>query len=329
MQTLQRASTIGLIQGFEASSNVLPGDGGPIAGIPRWALLDSMGRAFIEHCASWLNLVGYARVYPSFYEDEATLVELIPDSDPLSKQYCCLQTLGWKRVSIEDTAVYQVDTQRFLQSLADLLEIPDRQRTFHESCIPNVLWKLGPVQLNTGFYIPLYIVRELNVHLVEIMNYLEDRCSPGIVLSTGKMIPDKIGWPPGIVVRHLVEALVDYEETTRLDKAWLTSLVTGQVIQSTTKHLPVHYDPVRQVLSIMGKPDWPIKGRRQSLAIAYMFNQATKGRWELQAKEILEATRQPGQVGGVKHLQSLFSLSEDWERYITRSRRGIYRFKLD
>ncbi len=99
-------------------------------------------------------------------------------------------------------------------------------------------------------------------------------------------------------------------------------------VTSDASYLPVHYDAARRILKIKGKPDWYIGGERRPLAIRYMYEQAKKGRWELPAKEILAATKIPGQRGGATRMQSLFSNSLEWEDYIVSPKRGYYCFNI-
>ncbi|MCG7879288.1 MAG: hypothetical protein N0C90_23585 [Candidatus Thiodiazotropha endolucinida] len=116
-----------------------------------------------------------------------------------------------------------------------------------------------------------------------------------------------------------------------LDKEWLYQNIVqgGTQISENSRHLPVSYDSFRHALTIQGKSSWHITGPKQQKAVQYMVKQAENNRWELAAKEILDATKENGQVGGARTMDSLFSSSLEWQDYIKKIKRGIYALKLD
>ena len=96
--------------------------------------------------------------------------------------------------------------------------------------------------------------------------------------------------------------------------------------------LAVHYDEVARVLTIRTKRDpWHIKGPRQAVAVNYMYQQARKGRWILDASEILAAAYPERKTeenrSGLK-MQDLFKGTK-WRLYISNPEKGKYGFNLD
>lgn len=65
-------------------------------------------------------------------------------------------------------------------------------------------------------------------------------------------------------------------------------------------------------------------------AVAYMYEQAQHGRWELEASEILAAAyperRTEESRKGLK-MQNLFSGNEMWREFIVNPEKGKYAFK--
>jgi transposase-like protein len=153
--------------------------------------------------------------------------------------------------------------------------------------------------------------------------------SPAILLSCTNNLPDLIRWPEGVVVIALADVMVTHLEESRIDKARLYKLMAGgQARDQQTSDCPVEYDAFRKVLSIKGKPDWHITGDKQAKVVEYMYQQALNGRWELQANEILTATKIKTSSSGSVRMQSLFKGSLEWEDYIANPSRGRYSFNL-
>lgn len=330
MNSLRPQATLDLIRLFEASSGVLAGmDGQRLRGIPAWCLPRLAGQHDAELNA-WLNIVGYAGVYESVFDDEPVAVELEEDDDPDFMRYRCPETLRWRRVALDETAVHQVNTHAFLNGAADLLDIPTAQRGgIQKAIIEEVLWKLGDVRLDAGIHVPIYVARSLNRNLDDIVGAMASGNSPAILLSCTNNLPDLIRWPEGVVVIPLADVMVTHLEESRIDKARLYKLMAGgQARDQQTSDCPVEYDAFRKVLSIKGKPDWHITGDKQAKVVEYMYQQALNGRWELQANEILTATKIKTSSSGSVRMQSLFKGSLEWEDYIANPSRGRYSFNL-
>ncbi|BCO30079.1 hypothetical protein TspCOW1_01820 [Thiohalobacter sp. COW1] len=320
-----------LIGLFEASAQPIVGsDGQRLCGIPAWEL----DRRYPDFSKSplddWLTTAGYAGVIEADFDDEPVQVEIEEDDDPAWVRFREPNTLRWQRIPFTDTEVRQIAEQRFLNAVADLLDIPLAQRDGIASpAIPGVLWALGTARLGDGLHRQVWLVRKLDRYLPEVATWLSSRSSSGLLLSTGQWHSDLIRLPEGIVLCPLCDAVVSHLEETRLDTDWLYRRMLGVSENMDDSNFPIEFDPYRKRLVIRGKAPWVLKGPKHVKAVEYMFKQARKGRWELPAKEILAAVRDNGQVGGSVRMSSLFGANIEWEDYITRVRKGIYAFKLD
>ena len=89
----------------------------------------------------------------------------------------------------------------------------------------------------------------------------------------------------------------------------------------------VSYDDQSGVLSITGKPEWQIKGKRQRAAIAYMFQQYQMGRKMLLSSEIIAAVYAgEHEFASAARMGNIFQLTP-WQEYIKCIKRGVYAFE--
>ena len=277
----------------------------------------------------WLTTVGYAGVIEVNFDDEPVHVDIEEANEPDQVKYRDPNTLQWKKIPLQHTVVRQVAEQHFLHSIADLLDIPQAQRNgIRHPDIPDTLWLLGNARLGDGIHCPMWLVRNLERRLPEIVAALGAYGSTGLLLSTNKGHSNHIQWPSGLRLCSLEDAVVKHRDDTCLDKDWLYRQILGTADTSQKTDFPIEFDRYCKKLVIRGKAPWVIKGEKQTNAVEYMYQQARKDRWELSPKEILAAANGKGKTSGAKRMPSLFSGNAEWGEYISNPRRGIYRFNL-
>lgn len=316
-----------LIEAFEASVDTrISLDGQVLMGFPRWRVPRLLGNDHDAIRERYIDVVGYAGSYMTYFGDERVDVDLEEDDSSDTVMYLCPETMGWQRLPIEDVQVWQIKERQFLHEVADLLNIPQAQRRgIEQPLIDHALWKLGSAKLSEGFHIPVLVARSLGLHLDQILSVLATQ-PPSLVLCTSRQLLEY--WPPGVRVCRLADAIIPHLEKPTLDVKWLYQQAIGDLNGSNVPdNFPVQYDDATQVLSIRGKPDWRLKGAKQPKAIQHMIQQALIGRWKLSSKEILDATKSNGQVGGSRTMSSLFK-NTPWEDYIVNVTRGMYSFNL-
>jgi len=114
-----------------------------------------------------------------------------------------------------------------------------------------------------------------------------------------------------------------------MDVHYLERVLTSDEDGIKPSALPVDF--ANGVLRIRTKTEtWVIKGDKQLKAVAYMYEQAQHGRWELDASEILAAAhpelRHEESLKG-KKMQDLFK-GGAWRDFIASPSSGKYAFKL-
>ncbi|MEW7978536.1 MAG: hypothetical protein AB2813_01650 [Candidatus Sedimenticola endophacoides] len=330
MKALPPQTSLDLIHLFDTSSQPIFGNEGQrLLGIPAWELDKKYPDLSQSPLSDWLTTSGYAGVIEVDFDDEQVHVEIEEDNDPGLVGYRDPNTLQWKTVPLQDTVVRQVAEQSFLHSIADLLDIPQAQRNgISHPEIPGTLWLLGNARLGDGMHNQIWLVRNLESSLPEIVAALDAKGSTGLLLCTSKKHSDYINLPSGIALCSLADTVVQHLDDTCLDKDWLYRQILGTPDSSKKADFPIEFDRYSKTLVIRGKAPWVLKGDKQAKAVEYMYQQALKGRWELSPKEILAAAHGKGHTGGAKRLSSLFSSNVEWVDYIANPRRGIYSFNL-
>jgi hypothetical protein len=331
MNYLPPQTTRKLIELFDLASQSIAGESGQyLKGLPAWQLARLTQGYSDGDISPWLNQVGYASVYETDWMTDYEVVELEEDDNPDFVRYRDPDTFRWQRLPLSDTAVYDVKTDVFLNSLANLLDIPSIQREgIARASIQGCLWKLGSSRFDAGLNMPVFVVRNLDRHLDAVVEVLRKENTSALLLSCSKKDPQVTAWPAGVVIDCLPNAFIPHLPETRIDQSRLLQLIsTGSVLSGSEHNLPVFYDPQRKVLSIQGKSDWYVSGDKQAKVIAFMYQQALSDRWELTANEILTGANIKTRTGGSVRMQSLFKGSLQWEDYVSNPRRGKYAFNL-
>jgi len=178
---------------------------------------------------------------------------------------------------------------------------------------------------------PVWLARGMDVNVDEVFQSLLDTRLPeqGLVLCHGRELPRVIRPPRNYRVAYLHDALVDYSPSPCMDVHYLERVLTSDEDGIKPSALPVDF--ANGVLRIRTKTEtWVIKGEKQLKAVAYMYEQAQLGRWELDASEILAAAyperRTEESRKGLK-MQNLFSGNEMWREFIVNPEKGKYAFK--
>lgn len=280
---------------------------------------------------AWMPRVGYLSEIEVPCGDGRAHVELCETDDPGSYEYRCPETFRRKRVSADHVAVYDMDAAKLLNLLSDLLNIPQVKRAgIPAPRIERKLWQLGEARIGPVMA-PVWLARGMDVNVDEVFQSLLDTRLPeqGLVLCHGRELPRVIRPPRNYRVAYLHDALVDYSPSPCMDVHYLERVLTSDEDGIKPSALPVDF--ANGVLRIRTKTEtWVIKGEKQLKAVAYMYEQAQLGRWELDASEILAAAyperRTEESRKGLK-MQNLFSGNEMWREFIVNPEKGKYAFK--
>lgn len=138
---LSTPSLLDLIDLFEQSGQpIANGDGQRLYGVPGWSLRRKTALSDSD-LATWTERVGYAACYPAPCGDEPIWVDIEEDDDPEQYRYRCPETFRTKYIAAETVAVRAVTAQKFLNYLADLLDIPQAlRRGITAAAIDGSLW---------------------------------------------------------------------------------------------------------------------------------------------------------------------------------------------
>lgn len=181
--------------------------------------------------------------------------------------------------------------------------------------------------------VPLYLARGIERGYQPIYDVLSENCAYGLVLHSGRADPDLFKWPTGVQVQQLWDVLIGES----LDFKWRPPLqqdVNAEPVPEGTSVIVLErqnqkctYDIENQILTIVGKPDWHINGKRAGAVVHYLVEQAYRGRWEIPAKELLDKTKTD--FGGAGRVPSIFRGNDQWETYISRPKHGYYGLNLE
>ena len=320
---------------FESSGQALVGfEDERVRGVPHWRLAkypSMQGTALSE----WMIQTGYAAYFPVPHGDEMEMIDLDDDEDdPNNFSYRCPETFRLKTVPRASVAVYAVDAPKFLNQIADLLNIANlHRRGITTPALDNRLWKLGDARIGPALT-PVWLVRELSVQVENVFDHLMAPmfAEQGLVLTTGAALPSVVRPPRNYRVVSLRAALVDYTPAPCIDMTLLERILSSPVDGVMPPLLPVHYDEATQVLFIRTQSEsWTIKGVRQAAAVKYIFQQAQKNRWTLEASEILAAAypdrKTPESRKGLR-MQDLFKDNVNWKTFLSQPEKGKYCFNL-
>lgn len=330
---LSTQSLLELIDLFEQSGQpIADGDGQRLFGVPGWALV---GRTpWSGHdLSAWSERVGYAGSYPAPCGDEHVMVEIDEDTDPNRYRYRCPATFRIKYVCAELVGVHAVGDAKLLNYLADLLGVPQAQRSgITAPAIDGVLWRLGKMRIADA-QVDTWVVRGLSSSTDRVFEHFRAASLPdqGLIFTTGRALPDIVAPPRSYRIVPLVSALLDYAIKPHVDIDLIHRLLLAPSGTQVEKSLPVRFDRYAHTLIIATKSDkpWAIKGPRQVAVINHLFEQFTNGRRWVPAHEILAAVYGQKKSGRSQRIQSIFSGNAIWEDYIVGDGNGHYGFNLD
>ncbi len=252
--------------------------------------------------------------------------------DPAQFTYLCPETYRRRGLPARDAAVYTINTDKFLNSLAALFAIPEGLRQASPApALDGQLWHLGKPRIGPTYF-DVWFGRGLAKGVADIFQHFAAPAAPdqGLLVHAGLALPELIRPPRAYRTITLPEGLVASAPLATLDQEHLYRLLTAPGAHRPQRTLPVHYDPHTQQLTLRSMPQpWLIKGRRQAAAVAHMFKQAEQERWWLKAEEILQAAYPPGTtLGRSARMQNLFRGNEEWELYIDNPKKGYYGFRI-
>ena len=334
-QALSTQKLLELLDLFERSDqSVTDARGHALRGVPGW---DLFGRVSIEpeELSSWTERTGYAGMYPALRDDERVAVELHDDDDdPLRSWYRCPQTFRKKYVTARDAGVYVVSADKILNVVADLLGIAGALRGGIKSpAIHGTLWRLGDARLGPVLT-PIWFVRGLAQSVDAAFAHFASTtlAEQGLILTSGTLLPHYVRPPRNYRFGSMRQALVDYTLVPCMDMPLLYRILSSAADGVMPEVRAVQFDETNNVLTIRIKTTpWHIKGVRQAKAVKYMYQQALKGRWILDASEILAGAypeRKTEESRRNLKMQSLFSGNTEWREYISNPEKGQYGFSL-
>lgn len=333
MRPLSTQSLLELLDLFEQSDqSISDADGQRLSGFAGWDLASLQSLRHPDRL-EWLVCHGYAGRYPACRGDERVPVELEEDDDPDRYAYRCPETFRKKFVPASEVAVYSVSTTKILGQIATLLETPLAHRRGIESpAIDSVLWNLGKTRIGPS-HVDVWFVRGLARSADAVFRYFHSTnlVEQGLILSSGQPLPGFVRPPRNYRFATMRQVLVDYVPKPCIDMTLLQRILTTPADGTLPSVSAVFFDEVNKVLTIRNKKDpWHMQGARQAAAVNYMYQQACKERWLLDAGEILAAAYpKEQQVGKSRTMQSLFSGNKEWRQYIANPEKGKYSFCMN
>ncbi len=332
-KSLPTRSLLELIDLFERSSHaVADGDGQRLHGVPGW---DLSRRAALSDrdLAAWTERIGYAGSYLASRGDERVPVDIEEDDDPGRYRYRCPETFRTKYVSAELVGVHAVVDSKLLHYLADLLGVPQAQRSgITAPTIDGALWHLGKMRIADG-QVDAWLVRGLVSSIDQVFEHFRTPSLPdqGLIFTTGQSLPDIVATPRAYRIVPIATALVGYAIKPHFDIDLIHRLLLAPSGSKVEKSLPVRFDRYSNTLVIATKSDkpWAIKGARQVAVVSHLFEQFANGRRWVPAHEILDAVYGQKKSGRSQRVQNIFSGNLVWEDYIAGDGKGQYGFNLD
>lgn len=316
----------------ESTAPILDSEGNRLYGVAGWAL-PSTSTLDPQVLRDWTIRTGYSGSIGVPFGDEIVAVDLDETDDPEVYEYCCPETYRTRQVNADQAAVLDVNGERLLNALADLLHVPQVKRAgIRSPRIDRTLWHLGEARIGPAMT-PVWMVRSLAMRVDQIYASLLDTRLPaqGLIVSAGHELPSVIRPPREYRVAYLRHALVDYAPNPCLDFHYLERVLTSSEEGIQPSALPVEF--AHGVLRIRTRPEtWAVKGTKQGLAVSYMYEQAQQGHWLLDASAILAAAYperpEPERRKGLR-MQDLFSQNAQWRDFIANPQKGKYGFNLN
>jgi len=322
-----------LIDLFEQScQSTVDADGQRLYGVPGW-FLSGISTLSTTQLEAWTDCVGYSAFFPAPCGEDRVAVEIKEDDDPDRYSYRCPETFRKKYISSSTVAVRSVRTPRFLNCVADLLEIPHAlRRGIETAAVGNVLWNIGRMRV-AGLQVDVWVARNLSSSTDEVFQHLRNVALPdqGVILSTGASLPAIIQPPRQYRVIPINDVLIQQISSPHIDVDLIHRLLVAPSGAKLEASLPVRFDPYSNTLVIATKPGepWAIKGPKQVAAVSYLFEQFKNDRRWVPAGEILAAVYGSKESGRSRRMQNLFSGNTFWEDYIVSNGNGEYGFNLE
>lgn len=331
-KSLSTRSLLELIDLFERAIHaVVDGTGQRLRGVPGWEMSRRVALSDRD-LAAWTERIGFAGSYLAARGDERVPVDIEEDDDPRRYRYRCPETFRTKYVSAELVGVHAVGDVKLLNYLADLLGVPQAQRSgITASTIDGVLWRLGKMRIADA-QVDVWLARGLSSSIGRIFDHFRAASLPeqGLIFTTGQALPDIIFPPRSYRVVPIASILVDYAVKPHLDVDLIHRLLVAPAGSKEEKSLPVRFDPYTNTLVIAtksGKP-WAIKGAKQVAVVKYLVEQFESGRTRVSAGDILVAAHGSREAARGKRVPSIFSSNSQWLDYIEHDDAG-YGIKLE
>lgn len=325
MSTLRTRSLLDLIPVFDQGRREILGfDGVRLRGVPVWELADRIGLNDTER-RDWLATAGMASYYPADAGDVHVSVDLDPTDDPDLWRYRCPATFGLTTIRARDAAVLAVPESRFLNFVADLLNIPSALRTdISKALLDGALWRLGKARIDQA-HLECWLARDVAASLHQIVEHFCNPALPdqGIVLFAGRALPPLIQSPRNYRFVLLADALSADSEMSKLDFDFLRRVLKTPHGGSLKPALAVELNDITRTLKIRGIAEpWPITGNDHWAAVKYMHDQFVAGRMRLTPGEVLNAVYNGRAQGRSKTLASLFRGNRHWKTFLQQPRKG-------
>jgi len=325
MSTLRTRSLLDLIPVFDQGRcEVLGFDGVRLRGVPAWQLADRLSHSDTDH-RDWLATAGIASYFPADAGDQYASVDLEPTDDPDIYSYRCPATFELVTIRATKAAVVMVPEQRFLNLIADLLNIPSALRSdISKPLHDGTLWRLGKARIDQA-HLECWLARDVATSLQQVVEHFRDPTLPdqGIVLLTGRALPPLIQAPRNYRFVLLSDALRQDSETPLLDFDLLRRLIATPHGASLKPALAVELNDITRTLKIRSiNEPWQITGNDHWAAVKYMHDQFLAGRMRLKPGEVLNAVFKGRAQGRSKTLASLFKGNRHWKTYLHQPEKG-------
>jgi len=300
--------------------------------VPGWDL-SRRGALSDRDLAAWTERIGYAGSFLATRGDERVPVDIEEDDDPGRYRYRCPETFRTKYVSGDMVGVHAIRDVNLLNHLADLLAVPQAQRSgITAPAINGVLWRLGKMRIADA-QVDAWVVRGLSSSTEKVFEHFLAPPLPdqGLIFTTGQALPDIVMPPRAYRIVPIASALIDHAIKPNIDIDLIHRLLLAPASTKVEKSLPVRFDKYSNTLVIATKSDkpWLIKGPRQVAVVSHLFEQFANGRRWVPAHEILDAVYGQKKSGRSQRIQNIFSGNSIWENYIAGDGNGLYGFNLD
>ena len=209
-KSLSTRSLLELIDLFERSIHAVADGGGQrLHGMPGWELSRRAALSKRDR-AAWTERIGFAGTYLAARGDECVPVDIEEDDDPGRYRYRCPETFRTKYVAAELVSVHAVGDAKLLNYLADLLGVPQAQRTgITVPAIDGVLCRLGKMRV-ADTQLDAWVVRGLSSSADNVFEHFRTASLPeqGVIFTTVPAVPDLVLPPLAYRIIRIASALV-------------------------------------------------------------------------------------------------------------------------